>query len=199
MKLRILAVGAVAAMMGMSPLAFAGHGGKGVVTKFKTERYVVNLGAEVDGSSYSMAAQSFDDASGVPQGAISVERFGFDPSTGTFGSSFIICSGPAYANAVTVNRSTGASSVNAVLDPAAPGCFGFNTTTLVVAISGQATGGFSRSDTGTTTLRFVGSTEKATFQSDSFDESFSGSIGYYTGAFAGNAEAARITNRTRVN
>ncbi len=199
MKLRILAVGAVAAMMVLSPLAFAAPGAKAVVTKYKTSRYVVNLGAEVDGSTYSMTAQTFDDASGVMQGAISVERFGVDPSTGTFSTSFIICAGPAYANAVTVNKSTGASSVNAVLDPAAPNCFGFNTTTLVVAISGQPTGGMSRSDTGTTTIQFVGFTEKGTFQSDSFDESFSGSIGYYTGAFSGNAEAATISNRTRVN
>ena len=198
MKLRNLAVGAVAAMIGMSPLAFAAPGGQTVVTKYSSARNVVNLGADVDGVSYSMFAQTFDDANGVLQGVISVDRFGVDPVTGLFGVSFIFCAGPAYANIVTLNRSTGASSVNAVLNPASPDCFGFNTTTLVVSVSGQPTGGFSRSDTGTTTFQFVGGTEKATFQSDGFDENFSGSIGYYTGAFSGNVEAARITNRTRV-
>lgn len=199
MKLRNLAAGLVVASMGMSSLALAGPGGQAVVTKQKTAFTVVNLGAEVDGSSYSMTARNFDDAAGVMQGEISVQRFGFDPSTGGLSFSFITCSGPTFANTVTVNKTSGASSVNAVLDPAAPGCFGFNTTTLVVAITGTSNGTFSRSDTGTTILRFVGFTEKASFQSDGFDENFSGSIGYYTGAFTGNAESAKITNRTRVN
>jgi hypothetical protein len=199
MNLHNVAAGVFATMMGVSSLAVASPGGHAVVTKQKTTLAVVNLGAEVGGSSYSMTAKNFDDADGVMQGEISVQRFGFDPSTGGFSFSFITCAGPAFANTVTVDKSSGASSVNAVLNPAAPGCFGFNTTTLVVAISGLPTGGFSRSDTGTTILKFVGSTEKASFQSDSFDESFSGSIGYYTGAFSGNAESAKITNRTRVN
>ena len=79
MKLRNLAVGAVAAMIGMSPLAFAAPGGQTVVTKYSSARNVVNLGADVDGSSYSMSAQTFDDANGVLQGAISVDRFGVNP------------------------------------------------------------------------------------------------------------------------
>lgn len=198
MKLRNLAAGVFATMMGVSSLALAGPGGQAVVTKQKTTFTVVNLGAEVDGASYSMTARNFDDAEGVLQGEISVQRFGFD-ANGVLSFSFITCSGPAFANTVTVNKTSGASSVNAVLDPLAPGCFGFNTTTLVVAITGTPNGTFSRSDTGTTILKFVGFTEKASFQSDGFDENFSGSIGYYSGAFTGNAESAKITNRTRVN
>jgi hypothetical protein len=199
MNFRPIAACVIVATTCASPLALAAPGWQTFVTKYKSASTVVNLQAEDGAFQYSMSAQNYDDMDGVQQGIVSVGKSGFDPVTGQFFIGGVFCQGPAYANTVTVNRSTGQSSVNVMLDPAGPGCFGFNTMAVTIAISGVPTGGFSRSDTGTSTFKYGGGVvDKASFQSDGFDEAFSGSIGYYTGAFTGNAEAARVTNRTRV-
>lgn len=198
MKICPIAACMIVAATCASPLALAAPGGHATVTKFKSASAIVNLQADDGAFQYSMNAQNFDDMDGIQQGIVSVGKSGFDPSTGQFFIGGVTCQGPAYANTVTVNKSSGLSSVNVLLDPAAPGCTGFNATTLTVAISGVPTGGFSKSDTGSSTIRSGTSVEKTSFQSDSFDEAFSGSIGFFTGTFSGNAEAARVTSRTRV-
>ena len=199
MKLYPIAACMIIATTCASPLALAAPGAQTLVTKFKSASAVVNLQAEDGAFQYSMTAQNFDDMDGVQQGIVSVGKSGFDPITGQFFIGGVTCQGPAYANTVTVNKSTGLSTVSVMLDPAAPGCTGFNATALTIAISGAPTGGFSKSDTGSSTIRSGGGVvEKTSFQSDSFDETFSGSIGFFTGAFTGNAEAAKVTSRTRV-
>ena len=198
MKYHCLAACIIASSWLTSPLALAAPGGQTLNVKYKTALAVVNFGAEVNGMQYSLSANSFDDMDGVAQGSIFVSRFGFDPNLGTYTSSFVQCFGPAFANIVTVNKTSGAASVNAVLDPANPSCFAFNSTALTISITGAPTGSYARSDSGTTTFQYVGAMEKASFQSDSFDENFAGTIGYYTGAFSGNAETAKITQRVRV-
>lgn len=198
MKFRPTAACMIIATTCASPLALAAPGGQAVVTKFKSASAVVNLQAEDGAFQYSMTAQNFDDMDGVQQGIVSIGKSGFDPITGQFFIGGVTCQGPSFANTVTVNKSTGLSSVNAMLDPAAPGCTGFNATAQTVAIAGVPTGGFSRSDTGNSTIRAGSVVEKTSFQSESFDEAFSGSIGFFTGAFTGNAQAATVTSRARV-
>ena len=198
MKTRYLAACVIASSLVASPLALAAPGGQTYNLKYKTALSVVNLGAEIDGAQYSLSANSFDDMDGVQQGSIFVSRFGIDPVLGYFVYSFMQCSGPAFANKVIVNKSSGAATVNAVLDPANPSCFAFNSTALTVAITGTPTGSYARSDSGTTTFQYAGSMEKASFQSDIFEMNFNGTIGYYTGAYSGNAETAKITQRVRV-
>lgn len=198
MKVRYLAAGVIAVTMAASPLAFAAPGGQAVVTKFKTTSAVVNFSAEVGAVTYSVTAQNFDDMDGVQQGIVSVDRSGFD-AAGMFFIGGVTCQGPAFANTVTVNKSTGVSSVNVLLDPAAPGCSGFNFSAVTVAITGVPIGNYHKSETGSSTTRYGGgAVDKTTFQSEYFDENFSGSIGYYAGAFSGNAQAAKVISRSRV-
>jgi hypothetical protein len=60
-------------------------------------------------------------------------------------------------------------------------------------------GNYHKSETGSSTTRYGGgAVDNTSFQSEYFDENFSGSIGYYTGAFSGNAQTAKVINRTRV-
>jgi hypothetical protein len=198
MKPHTLAACLLASAFAVSPLAIAAPGGQTLNLKYKTSLAVVNLGTEANGVEYSLSANSYDDMDGVPQGSIFASRFGFDPTVGYFVYAFIRCTGPAFANIVTVNKTNGASSVNAVLDPANPSCYAFNSLAVTVAISGVASGGYARSDTGTTTLQYVGSLEKASYQSDSFEQSATGTNGYYSGSYVGNAEIAKITQRVRV-
>ncbi len=199
MKFPNLAACVIAIVFGTSPLAFAAPGGKAVVTKYKTTSAVVNLQAEDGAFTYSLTAQNFDDMDGVQQGIVSVDKSGFDPVTGAFFTGGVTCQGPAFANTVTVIRASGVSSVNVLLDPAAPGCTGFNSAAVTVAVSGVPIGSYHNSETGSSTIRYGGGVvEKTSFQSESFDENFSGSIGYYTGAFSGNAQTAKVISRTRV-
>ena len=198
MKFRYLAACIVAMTMGAASMSFAAAGANAVVTKFKTTSLVVNLQAEVGDITYSLNAQNFDDMDGVQQGFVSLSRSGFDPVTGFFIGG-VTCQGPAFANTVKVNKTTGVSSVNVLLDPAAPDCTGFNSVAVTIAITGVPIGNYQKSETGTSTIRYGGgAVDKSSFQSESFDENFSGSIGYYSGAFTGNAQAAKVTSRTRV-
>jgi hypothetical protein len=82
---------------------------------------------------------------------------------------------------------------------AASGYTGFNSAAVTVAMSGVPIGNHHKSETGSSTTRYGGgAVDKTSFQSEYFDENFSGSIGYYTGAFSGNAQTAKVINRTRV-
>jgi hypothetical protein len=154
---------------------------------------------EVGAFTYALTAQNFDDMDGVQQGIVSVSKSGFDPVTGMFFIGGVTCQGPAFANTVAVNKTTGVSSVNVLLDPAAPDCTGFNSAAVTIAITGVPVGNFHKSDTGSSTIRYGGgAVDKTTFESEYFDENFNGSIGYITGAFSGNVQKARVTSRTRV-
>jgi hypothetical protein len=194
MTIRKLSHGIVACALLATPLAFAAPAGKTVVIQFKTASTAVYASAEVGGIQYSMTAQNYDDMDGVPQAFIAVDRFDYN----TFSYSFIVCSGSAYANTVLVNKVSGASSVVAYLDPAAAGCYGFNSTPVTVNLSGTPTGGYSSSEAGSATTQSGGGVWKSSFQSDVFDENFSGSIGFFNGALSGRAETAKVTQRTRV-
>ena len=198
MNLRYLAACVIAITIGTSSLAFAAPGGQALVTKYKTMSVSVNLQAEVGTVNYSLSAQNYDDMDGVQQGIVAVQRYGFDPVAGFFIGG-VTCSGPDFANTVTVNRSNGVSSVRVLLDPSAPGCTGFNASAVTIAISGVPIGNYNKSETGSATINYGGgSIDKTSFQSDYFDETFSGSIGDYSGAFSGNAETAKVTSRTRL-
>ncbi len=177
-----------------SSLAFATPGERALVTKFKTTSAAVFATTEAGGVQYSLTAQNYDDLDGVQQGIIAVDRFDFN----TFTTSFVVCSGPRFAGTVTVNRISGAASVSAVLDPAAADCFGFNSTALTINLSGVPTGNFSTSETGTATTHSLEGVTKVQSQSDAFDENYTGSIGYYSGALTGRALLTKITQRTRV-
>jgi hypothetical protein len=198
MKSRLLATCFITLAIGTSSAAFAAPIGQAVVTKYKTTISEVHLLAEVGGFTYSLDAQNYDDVDGIQQGIVSVQKSGFD-ATGFFIGG-VTCQGTAYANTVTVNKNTGVSSVNVLLDPKALGCENsFNSSAVTIAITGVPTGNYHKSETGSATINYGGgSVEKTSFQSEYFDENFSGSIGYYAGAFSGNAVTAKVTSRTKV-
>jgi hypothetical protein len=126
---------------------------------------------------------------GVQQASITVDRFDFN----TFTNSFVICAGPRFAGTVTVDKSSGAASVSATLDPAAADCYGFNSTALTISLVGVPTGNFSVSESGTSTTNTTEGVTKVQIQADVFDENYTGTIGYYSGALT-----TRVTQRTRV-
>ena len=194
MSFRSLTPCVAAAALCASSLAFASPGERALVTKFKTNSVAVFASAEAGGVQYSLTAQNYDDMDGVQQAIIAVDRFDFN----TFSSSFVVCSGPRFAGTVVVNKTSGTASVSATLDPAAGDCYGFNSTVLTISLSGVPTGNFSISESGTSTTSTTEGVTKVQSQSDAFDENFSGSIGYYTGALSGRAIATKVTQRTRV-
>lgn len=194
MNVRKIARCIVAAGLALSSSAFAAPIERALVTKFKTTSVAVFASAEVGGVQYSMTAQNYDDMDGVQQATIAVDRFDFN----TFSSSFVVCSGPRFAGTVTVNKISGTASVNATLDPTAGDCYGFNSTTLVINLNGTPTGSFSVSESGTATTSTTEGVVKVQSQSDAFDENFSGSIGYFSGALSGRAVTSKVTQRTRL-
>jgi hypothetical protein len=196
MKSRLLAACVITLSIGTSSSAFAAPGGQAIVTKFKTTSSVVFLSADDGVFQYSLTAQNYDDMDGIQQGIVSFQIYRASP----YFIGGVTCQGPAYANTVAVNRSTGVSSVNVLLDPKALGCENsFNSSAVTIAVTGVPIGNYHESETGSKTIDYGGgSMEKTSFQSEYFDENFSGSIGYSVGPISGNAQTAKVTSRTKV-
>lgn len=144
---------------------------------------------------YSFTAKSYTDFDGSRAGSVFIDSFAFPG-----GFTFISCTGPEFANAVTMNQSTGAVSVNAPIDPSSPNCFAFNYTggPLTLRFAGLPDGSERVSENGNGTQQLFSEIFKFNFQSDSFSETFSGSTGLYTGVFTGRATFGRSTNRSKV-
>jgi hypothetical protein len=142
---------------------------------------------------YSFIAKSYTDFDGSRAGFVSIDGFGATVQ-------FINCTGPEFADAVTMNPSTGAVSVNALVDPLNPNCFAFNISgpALTLRFSGQPDGNERVSESGAGTRQNFSETIKFNFQSDAFSEVFSGTTGLYTGVFTGRATSVRSTERTRI-
>jgi hypothetical protein len=142
---------------------------------------------------YSFTAKSYTDFDGSRAGFISIDGFG-----GMF--QFINCTGPEFADAVTMNPSTGAVSVNAMVDPSNPNCFAFNFDgpALTLRVSGQPDGNERVSESGAGTRQNFSEIIKFNFQLDAFSQVFSGTTGLYTGVFTGRATSVRSTERTRI-
>jgi hypothetical protein len=192
MKVRYLAACMMIATSGASPLALGAPGNGAQATQWRAN-VAQAAGAASDGvADYSFFAQAYVDVDGVPAGSIYVDSFG------SF-YQYISCSGPEYANVVSMNQSLGTATVNGTLDPASPNCYSvnYNGGPLTVHISGQPDGSERNSQSGTGTLLIGGTTNKYSFQSDDFTATFTGTSGLYEGTFSGRTLAARSTNRTQ--
>lgn len=143
---------------------------------------------------YSFTAKSYTDFDGSRAGFVSVDSFAFPG-----GLQFIQCTGPEFANAVTMNQSTGVVTVNATIDPSNHNCFAFNVSgpALRLRFSGQPDGNERVSESGAGTQQLFSETFKFNFQSDAFSEVFTGTTGLYTGVFTGRATSGRSSNRTK--
>lgn len=141
---------------------------------------------------YSFTAKSYTEADGSRAGFISIDGNG-----AVF--QFINCTGPEFADAVTMNQSTGVVTVNATVDPSNPNCLAFNVSgpALTLRFSGRPDGNERVSESGAGTRQNFGEIVKFNLQSDAFSEVFTGTTGLYTGAFAGRATSVRSTERAR--
>lgn len=191
MKFRPTAACILLAALGVSPLVQAAP--QGIKPAHSKAAIVEAAGfASAAGNDYSFLAKSYIDIDGTRAGFVSVESY-------TPGYSFVTCTGPEFANAVTMNQSTGAVTVSADIDPSNPNCYAVNYSSgpLTLRISGVPNSDERISESGTGTHQNFGTIEKYNFQSDSFSETFTGSTGMYTGVFSGRAASSRSTNRTK--
>jgi hypothetical protein len=148
------------------------------------------------GVDYSFQAKSYVDFDGSRAGFVYVDSFSF-----ASGFQFVTCTGPEFANVVSMNQSTGSVTVNGTLDLANPNCYAVNYSgaALTLQLSGQPDGSYRNSQGGTGTETINGTVAKYNFQSDEFGEVFTGSTGMYTGTFTGRGYTGRSINRTQVN
>ena len=154
-------------------------------------------GAVQDGDvEHSFDAKSYTNFDGTRGGTVSVSSFGF--VAGNFIYSFVQCFDlPELADAVLLNQSTGAVTVNAVLDPARCYSFNYSGAPLTVRLAGRFDGSERLTESGTITRQIFGCTEKLNDQGENVRDVFDGSIGVYTGQLAGPATYGRSTNRTQ--
>ena len=193
MNLRTLLPTVVLAMA--MPLAHAGPLAGAQNSQLRA--YIAEAGgfASTPQGDYSFTVKSYVDFDGSRAGSVFIDSFAFPG-----GVSFISCIGPEFANAVSMNQSTGVVTVEAVVDPASPNCFAFNYTagTFTVNVSGRPDGNERVSENGNGTQQLFSETFKFNFQSDRFSEAYTGSIGLYTGMFTGAATLSRSTNRSKI-
>lgn len=70
---------------------------------------------------FSFTVKSYTELDGSRAGSVFLDSFAAEG-----GYQFINCTGPEFADAVTMKQSTGAVTINAVIDPAHPNCFVLN-------------------------------------------------------------------------
>ena len=183
-------------------LAFAATSAlAGPLSPTTTDRYKLVLNAAAgsvqDGAvEHSFDAKSYTNVDGTRAGTVTVSSFGF--VAGTFIFMFVQCFDmPELADAVSLNQSTGAVTVNAVLDPARCTAFNYSNGPLTVRLSGRFDGSERFTESGTVNRQIFGYTEKMNYQGENFRDVFDGTIGIYTGQLLGNAIYGRSTNRTQ--
>jgi hypothetical protein len=167
-----------------------------------TDRFKLVLSAAAgsvqDGSvERSFEAQSYTNLDGTRAGTVTVSSFGF--VEGNFIFMFVQCFDlPELADAVSLNQSTGAVTVNATLDPARCTTVNYSNGPLTVRLTGRFDGSERFTESGTITRQIFGFTEKMNYQGENFRDAFEGTIGIYTGQLLGRAIYGRSTNRTQI-
>ena len=145
---------------------------------------------------HSFEAKSYTNFDGTRAGTVTVSSFGF--VAGNFIFMFVQCfDQPELANAVVLNQSTGAVTVNAVLDPTRCTAVNYSNGPLNIRLSGRFDGSERFTESGAITRQIFGYSEKMNYQGESFRDVFDGTIGIYTGQLLGNATYGRSTNRTQ--
>ena len=126
---------------------------------------------------YSFEAKSYTNFDGIRAGSVFVSSFSF--ATGLM---FVQCFDlPELADAVSLNQSTGAVTVNAVLDPARCNAFNYSGPPLTVRLTGRFDGSERFTESGTITRQIFGYTEKMNHQGENFRDAIDGPIGLYPG------------------
>lgn len=198
MKYSHLVASIMTAAMVVSPLAYGVPGQGTQVTNFRN----ISIGSEGSFEDtenqkwYYFHANVFDDKSGL-RGEIAVSVL----DNTTFQMSFISCSGPAYAKIVSVNQGTGSTSISAILDPLDASCSSLNVDVskrVKVTLVGRFDGNERLSLNGTGKETSGGVNSKYNFKIDTFSEAFTGTNGFYSGTFSGQASTQKRTDRQQV-
>lgn len=202
-----LSVYVIAGILVTSPLAFAAPlqlNQRVVNTNFKTFSNSA-FGCSSNGASRScFAAAVYDDLfTGEPQFSIQLESFYPDPDGYYHLTGYIFCSFSGSANIVSVDPGKGSTSVKATLNLPDPdhSCDIYNwpAGTVMVNLSGSyRDGDYRASSSGKVQQHYNGTTFRSNSRSDSFDETFVGSITGFNGPWRGSAGASRHTEREQV-
>lgn len=192
MKFSYLTACLASVALGASSTAFSAPPlGGSPVTKFGTTTDYAQGSVCVSGACSGFAAET-KDANGVLTGTVEAYYLAGPALT------FLYCQGPEYANVVSVNPGNGATTVNATLDPSAPGCTGNYGATLHVSFTGTPDGSYSSTNSGDGKSEVPGLTQTYRFYGAVFSEAFTGTNGFMTGVMPGTALSNRITDITKV-
>ena len=174
---------------------YAAPGGGTVVTHFQSRNEGV-WGQAWNGPDYSsFSVSTWDDMNGVAQGSGSA--YAYNSATSTY--RWISCSGPAYANAVSVSHASGNASANITLDPASPSCSSNNVAgPITISVTGRSNGASDYHSNGTYKQTYNGVNYKGNYQYDEYSSDFNGTGGFASGPFTGSSYAQRNTQRTQV-
>ena len=188
----LIAASIITTAMPACPLAYGDPGHGAMVTNVvKTRSYTHSAQGRGSGQPFTewfFSAQSYDDLTGRPQGSIYVS---FSDYFGDFHWQ-ISCTGPAYANVVSVNKTTGETSIKAVLDATnSADCTPDGAPSSVsVAIVGKFDGNYRATDLGAGKSTESGVNYAYATRCDTFGETFSGTIGFPS-SFAGTPPRAQ--------
>lgn len=194
MKIQYLVASMTVAAVLVAPSAYCAPGGGTQVTHYLTRQAYVSGYANVGNTYNYFSGQVYDDMNGVAQGSVYSQSY--DDNTYTY--SFISCSGPAYANAVSV-KGNGRSAVNATLDPNSPDCYSYNLfAPITVTADGQFDGNYASSNNGNGKSTYGGATYKYNTKSDSWSQTFTADNGFYSGTYTGDASIYQNNERQRL-
>jgi hypothetical protein len=170
----------IAVTLATAPLARAMPGNGAQTEPFKYSYDVVSINHSFDNGFLSLNASVSDNATGY----VGYYRQSCDPVTGC---SYVgvTCSGPSFAQALSINPGNGNLTLNAVIDPASPECssWGAPFEPMVLDITGRFDGVYHNSQHGTGTSisndPYSGTRERSSYssQSDMFSEAISGTVG----------------------
>lgn len=111
----------------------------------------------------------------------------------------IYCSGPEYANVVSLNMANGTSRLNAFLDPSVPNCSSTNVgSPVTLSLVGQADGIYRNISRGTSVLEFAGVKYVQEYVVALYSEIFYGNGAFLAGPLTGQVGENKVTDRQRV-
>jgi hypothetical protein len=199
MKKYCVVAGFLIAVMGALPLAHSAPpiGFNGAqVTQFLTFNNFASGQVGCQGADcVYFGAQSYDELDGTVTGAIYVSFYI------NYQFQYIYCSGPAYANSVSVSPGNGNATIRATLDPLSSDCtFVYQVTgPISLNLNGYANGLSRYSSETSFTNEFSGQVLKGRSQSDQFSDTFKGTISSASGSFSGFFGSASSYRNTQIN
>ena len=191
MKIQYFVASMVVAAVMVAPMAYSAPGGGMENTRFLNRNTTVSFrGGDVHHSDViiDFHGESWDDLSGA-HGWVVYTYMGYNEYYD------ISCSGPDYANAISVDNN-GNSTVNVTLDPNNETCNSYGIDSpITLKFVGKADGNYTESSNGNGRQTVGGTTYKYNTQYNNWSQTLSESFGYPTIAFS---SISRKINRVQV-